>query len=80
MCEVTQLLIGSQVGTFSFTTGVVWQRQITLIEWAKKDFDACFSYLFNQGREEDAELLFEHLVRITNPRPTQFHETERNQP
>lgn len=79
MCEVTQVVVNNNIGTFSFSTGIVWQRQMTLIEWARKDFDACFRYLFNQGRDEEAEVLFEHLVRITSPSPIQFRKQERSQ-
>ena len=65
MCGTTIVSVNGKVGTFSFTIGVRWKTEPTLLEWAKRDFDACFAYLFAQKREDEAELLFEVLTRVT---------------
>jgi hypothetical protein len=64
MCEIVR--IGSKVGVFSFTTGYAFKPAPSLIEWAKRDFDACFTYLFRNGHEETAEELFNFLERTVS--------------
>lgn len=61
MCTI--VCVGNKFGVFSFTTGYIFKHELTLVEWAKKDFDACFNYLFRQGLDDVAEELFEHLTR-----------------
>lgn len=61
MCEIVRR--GSKVGVFSFTTGYAFKPVPSLIEWAKRDFDACFTYLFKNGHDETAEELFTLLER-----------------
>lgn len=63
MCEPVIVQMGGRVGTFSFSTGFRSSRYPTLLEWAKADFDACMSYLFMHGMDDDAEVIFEKLVR-----------------
>lgn len=67
MCTTAIVSIGNRFGTFSFSTGVQFKKEPSLLEWAKADFDACFAYLFAQGRDEEAEVLFERLCRLANP-------------
>lgn len=59
----TVVTVGKRSGVFSFATGYIFKREQTLLEWAKNDFDACFNYLFRQGKEDMAEELFEVLTR-----------------
>lgn len=68
MCTANIVKVGNRFGTFTFSTGYRFKQQPTMLEWAKADFDACFSYLFIQGREEEAEMLFDQLVRTVTIR------------
>lgn len=68
MCATVIVIVDGRVGAFSFSTGVKFQREQTLLEWAKNDFDACINYLLSNGKEDEAEIVFEQLVRITIPR------------
>jgi hypothetical protein len=69
MCTTTIVTVGSTFGTYSFSDGIKVRRQLTTLEWARRDFDACMAYLFKHHREEEAELIFEILVRTQVPRP-----------
>lgn len=59
----TVVTVGKRAGVFSFSTGYIFKREQTLLEWAKNDFDACFNYLLRQGKEDMAEELFKVLTR-----------------
>lgn len=63
MCTESIVRVGNQVGVFSFARGYTFKQPQTLIEWARRDFDACFTYLFRNGHEETAEELFNVLER-----------------
>lgn len=64
-CQI--VYVDGQYGVYSFTTGYAFKPYTTLIEWAKKDFDSCFTYLFNNGYEDTAEELFDLLVKLLKP-------------
>ena len=55
--------VNGQVGVFSFARGFEYKKAPSLLEWAKKDFDACFNYLFRTGQEDKAEEIFTVLER-----------------
>lgn len=69
MCIESIVRVGDRVGVFSFARGYTFKQPETLIEWAKKDFDA---YLFRNGQEETAEELFDMLEK-TLCRNTRCH-------
>jgi hypothetical protein len=69
MCTSSVVQVGAAFGTFSFSDGIRVRKEPTTLEWAKRDFDACMAYLFNHNREDEAEFIFEILVRTQSSRP-----------
>ncbi len=55
---------GRRVAAYSWTTGLVAREpQGSLLEEARRNFDAVFNRLFKEGRDDEAEELFWILVR-----------------
>ena len=50
-------------GVHDFVSGFQTKRELTMLEWAKQDFDACMNYLFVHNMHEEAEGVFDILSR-----------------
>lgn len=60
------ICIDGRYGVFSFVSGFKTRMEPTLLEWARKDFDACFNYLFRQGLDDVAEELFDRISKTVH--------------
>lgn len=50
-------------GVHDFASGFQAKCEMSLLEWAKQDFDACMNYLFVHNMHEEAESIFDVLSR-----------------
>ena len=62
------IIVGSRFGTFSWPDGIRMKPGATLLEEARRNFDAVFNRLFREGKDELAEELFDHLTKPPSPR------------
>lgn len=59
MCTTTIVRVGKHFGVFSFSTGVVFKRQPSLLEEWKSNPNAVLERLAREGRWEELETLME---------------------